>query len=164
MQFLFFFPFFIFDFFHLNLFILFHSCYFFFSNSFLLFFLFPLACIISSYLSDVITDCLQVQNLFDQTNKTSATDFSRIFILEWTEPAVLLPLGNRFAFASLPKGLIFSVDISSVEIYSFSMKDSLLSEISIVHEKFEFKSFFFQTFFACVFFFVRPIAAYENNI
>ena len=72
-----FYSYFLFSTFHFNLFIKFHSCYFlFFWNSFLLFvFFFTLACIISSHLSDVITeglcsiDCLcLVVCLSGQTN------------------------------------------------------------------------------------------------
>ena len=155
------FCFFFFYIFDLNLFILFHSCcFFFFLNSFLLrcvFFLFTLICIISSYLSDVITEgvclidcfrfCLlvcfsgQISTVYVWPEKQNLCNWfwvvvHPIVVLEGAEPANLLPRGNRFALTSLLKGLIFSVDIPYVEIYSLVRKDSLLFEIfAIVNKK-----------------------------
>ena len=106
----------------------------------------------------------QVQHLFGQKNKTSATDLSRIVILEWAELANLFPWGNRFAMTSLRKGLIFSVDISCTDIYSFSRKDSTVRNLLNSWQKILILTFCLSNFPSPVyFFFVRPTAAYENN-
>ena len=89
-------------------------------------FCFTLVCIISSYLSDVTTKGVCSIHCFCFCLVVSATDFTQIFILRCAETANLLPWENRFVLISLPKALIFSGDISCIEIYSFSKEDYCL--------------------------------------
>ena len=133
-----------------------------FFSPFLCLFLSTLACIISNYLSDVITESVCSINCFrfwlvvcfsGQTSTIFCCFFDWFFANCY--------IGMRWAgeFTSMRRDLRWlrcqkaTVDIFCIEIYLFSRKDCLLSEIFAIVEKKKINLVFsFKPSFACVFF------------